>query len=335
MSELEGFLQAIAEEPGDETNWLVMSDWLEDHDDPHRAELVRLQRSLPKRLGSAARKHAEERVRDLLLAGVQPCGPIRASSIGMDLTLVPAGSFRMGSPVRESRRMMDETLHPVRITEACWMGVYAVTQAQFRAVADANPSHFVPGRAGLEASDTSRFPVDSATWEEADRFCRTLTRRERVEATGWEYRLPTEAEWEYACRAWIATRWPFHFGRSIESSRANFDARHLYPRDYDPDRPTIGHPVEVGRYTPNAFGLYDMHGNIDEWCSDWFDGGYYRDSPRDDPPGPPDGSSKCYRGGAWSGQGEDCRAAVRIGRPTDDADSRIGFRVVLARVRDV
>jgi len=196
-----------------------------------------------------------------------------------------------------------------------------------------HPSQFLPGRLGIEASDTSRFPVDSATWEEADRFCRTLTRRERVEATGWEYRLPTEAEWEYACRAWISTRWPFHFGRSIESSRANFDAQYLYPRDYDPDRPTIGHPVEVGRYTPNAFGLYDMHGNIDEWCSDWFDGGYYRESPIDDPTGPPDGSSKCYRGGAWSGQGEDCRAAVRIGRLTDDADDRIGFRVVLARVR--
>jgi uncharacterized protein (TIGR02996 family) len=333
MSELEDFLQAIDDDPADETNWLVMADWLEDNGDPRRAELVRLQRSLPTRLGGEARRHAEERVRDLLFAGVAPCVPLRHATIGMKLALVPAGSFRMGSPVRESRRMADETLHPVRITRPFWMGVYAVTQAQYQAVMDANPSHFVEGRAGLEGVDTSRFPVDSATWEEADRFCRTLTRRERREASGWEYRLPTEAEWEYACRAWTSTRWPFHFGRSIGPALANFDARHLFPIDYDPARPTIGHPVEVGTYRPNAFGLYDMHGNIDEWCSDWFDGGYYAVSLRDDPTGPPDGQSKCYRGGAWSGQGEDCRAAVRIGRSTDDADSRIGFRVVLARVR--
>ena len=115
MSELDGFLQAIGEDPADETNWLVMSDWLEENDDPRRAEMVRLQRSLPKRLGSVARKHADERIRDLLLAGVRPCVPIRHSTVGMDLTLIPAGAFRMGSPVRESRRMIDETLHPVRI----------------------------------------------------------------------------------------------------------------------------------------------------------------------------------------------------------------------------
>ena len=334
MSELEGFLQAISEDPADETNWLVMSDWLEENDDPRRAEVVRLQRSLPNRLGRAARHHAEERIRDLLVAGVRPCVPIRPSGIGMDLTLVPAGAFRMGSPVRESRRMVDETLHPVRITQAFWMGVYPVTQAQFEAVLDTNPSHFIPGRGGLEVADTSRYPVDSATWEEAHRFCRTLTQRERVEAQGLEYRLPTEAEWEYACRAWTSSRWPFHYGKSLDPTLANFDARHPYPIAYDDKRTTIGHPVEVGSYTPNAFGLYDMHGNIDEWCADWFEGGYYMESPRDDPTGPPEGQSKCYRGGAWSGQGEDCRSAVRIGRPTDDADARIGFRVVLARVRE-
>ncbi len=334
MSELEGFLQAISEEPADETNWLVMSDWLEENGDPQRAELVRLQRSLQTRIRSTARQQAEERIRDLLVAGVRLCSPIRPSSIGMDLALVPAGSFRMGSPVRESRRMADETLHPVRITQAFWMGVYAVTQAQFQAVTDTNPSHFLPGRDGVDARDTSRFPVDSATWEQADQFCRTLTRLERIETTGWAYRLPTEAEWEYACRAWTSSRWPFHFGKRLDPTLANFDARYPYPIAYDESRISIGHPVEVGRYPPNAWGLYDLHGNIDEWCSDWFGSNYYQESERDDPTGPLDGQSKCYRGGAWSGQGEDCRAAVRIGRGTDDADSRIGFRVVLARVKE-
>ena len=96
--------------------------------------------------------------------------------------------------------------------------------------------------------------------------------------------------------------------KSLGPTLANFDVRHPYPIDYDDSRTSIGHPVEVGRYPPNAWGLYDMHGNIDEWCSDWFGSNYYQESERDDPTGPLDGQSKCYRGGAWSGQGEDCRA---------------------------
>ena len=330
MSQLDSFHQAIRDDPADETNWLVMADWLEENDDPRRADLVRLQRSLQTRVKGVDRRVAEDSIRDLLLAGVPPCAPIRASGIGMDLALIPAGAFRMGSPVRESRRMADEQLHPVRITRAFWMGVHAVTQAQFQAVTGSNPSHFVPD---LDEADTSRFPVESVTWEQADQFCRALTRRERVEAGGWEYRLPTEAEWEYACRAWTSTRWPFHFGKRIDDTLANFDSRRLYPKHYDPARPIVGHPVEVGRYRPNAFGLYDMHGNVDEWCSDWFASTYYEESPPDDPTGPEGSESKCYRGGAWSGHGEDCRAAVRIGRAADDADPRIGFRVVLGRVR--
>jgi sulfatase modifying factor 1 len=144
-----------------------------------------------------------------------------------------------------------------------------------------------------------------------------------------KYRLPTEAEWEYAARAMSTT--PFHFGTSLDSTQANFDGN--FPYGKGADGPYIQRTCPVGRYPPNAFGLYDMHGNIHEWCSDWFDRDYYRTSPRTDPTGPARGTQRVQRGGCWRCTSRMCRAANRdFDRPAV-RDLNVGFRVVLTLAR--
>jgi uncharacterized protein (TIGR02996 family) len=333
MNALDGILETIRDEPGDPTHWLILADWLEEEGQTARAELLRLQRSLPDSKG-AAREKAAGRVRELLAEGIRPCLPAWFSSCGMELALIPAGRFRMGSPVRELRRMDDEPLHDVQITRAFYMGIHPVTQQEYKDVTGRNPSYFTARRRTCPGQDTRRFPVESVSWEQSQSFCRKLTRTERTVARGWEYRLPTEAEWEYACRAWQPNRFPFHFGLTLTTAQANFNGEFPYP-PHEPDLTgtVLDRPTPVGTYRPNGFGLFDMHGNIDEWVADWFDVEYYRSSPLEDPQGPEAGDGKVIRGGSWLGQGEDCRAAVRIGHDPEDSNHSQGFRVVFAPLR--
>ena len=149
----------------------------------------------------------------------------------------------------------------------------------------------------------------SALWEEAVEFCHKLSARPQEQAAGRSYRLPTEAEWEYACREAGALKTPFHFGAKLGSEQANFDGN--CPYGGADKGPWLHRTTPVGSYKPNAFGLFDMHGNVWEWCQDWYDDNYYSQSPRQDPQGPQNGSYRVLRGGSWFNDGCGCRSAIR------------------------
>jgi formylglycine-generating enzyme required for sulfatase activity len=191
------------------------------------------------------------------------------------------------------------------------MAQMEVTQAQYRQITGANPSLF-------KGDD---LPVETVSWEEAVAFCRKLTDRE-----GFPYGLPTEAQWEYACRAGTTT--PFNTGQIISTDQANYDGDHTYGngrKGIDPQKTR-----EVGGLAPNAFGLYDMHGNVWEWCSDWYDEKYYAGSPGVDPSGPSGGATyRVLRGGSWNYNPGICRSANRDWITPNLRYSNVGFRIVL------
>lgn len=225
------------------------------------------------------------------------------NNVTMKLVLIPAGKFQMGSPDSESGRNSNEgPQHEVTISEPFYMGTYEVTQEQYEAVTGNNPSYF--------KSKTN--PVEKVSWNDAAKFCDKLSQK-----TGKVVRLPTEAEWEYACRA--GTKTPFYMGESISSDEANYKSK-------DEDRQRT---VPVGTFKPNGFGLYDMHGNVHEWCSDWY-ADSYANAGNIDPEGPM-GADHVARGGSWYNSPQYCRSASRAGLlPDFDGKARIGFRVVLA-----
>jgi formylglycine-generating enzyme required for sulfatase activity len=273
----------------------------------------------------------EEQVRSLLQAGVQPCVAARTNSLGMEFVLVRPGTFWMGSPASEPNRYPDEgPRHRVRITRPFYLGRVLVTQEQYEQVTGRRPSSFAPEgseAAAVAGLDTSRFPVESVSWDDAVAFCAALAARPAESGAGRSYRLPTEAEWEYACRAGAAWSAPFHQGHALSSWEANFDGSQ--PQGRARIGPNLRRPCTVGSYRPNAFGLYDMHGNVWEWCQDWYDERYYERSPAIDPTGPESGESKVLRGGSFSQLGSSCRAAIRFGRHPRLVSGMDGFRVVL------
>jgi formylglycine-generating enzyme required for sulfatase activity/tRNA A-37 threonylcarbamoyl transferase component Bud32 len=253
-----------------------------------------------------------------------PPGPAESfvNSIGMKMMLIPAGRFLMGAPPNEPEHGEDEVpQHEVEIKKPFYLGAFEVTQGEYRALMDVNPSQFSPLGAGAAKlggiADTSKYPVDSVSWEDAREFCRRLTAREKL---GFVYRLPTEAEWEYACRAKTTT--PFYFGSRISAADANFDGRSPYGgappgAAYEATRP-------VGSYPPNAFGLFDMYGNVFEWCQDH----YVEYSIKLQPGGSGKGNGpRVMRGGAWLSRGADCRSAKRHQSEQDFKDNFVGFRV--------
>jgi formylglycine-generating enzyme required for sulfatase activity len=238
------------------------------------------------------------------------------NSVGMRLVLIPAGKFVMGSPADEKGRFPNERQREVEITKPFYMGVHEVTQKQYREVTGNNPSFFSKqgkGQDRVKAQDTDSFPVENVTWQQAVDFCKKLSDLPAEKKAGRVYRLPTEAEWEYACRAGSTTA--FHQGASLNPNQANF-----------------GHGIErtckVGSYRANAWGLHDMHGNVAEWCADWFRPGYSRGSPTKDPKGPSSGNHRVIRGGGWVAPEGRCRAAVRFGGSPDLRQPQVGFRVV-------
>jgi formylglycine-generating enzyme required for sulfatase activity len=156
-------------------------------------------------------------------------------------------------------------------------------------------------------------------------FCRLLSALPGE--AGRVYRLPTEAEWEYACRAWGTAAMPFHLGFDLQRPDACFDWRVPYGRDVVREDTGPEHPFPVGQFRPNAWGLHDMHGNLDEWCADWFDQHYYEISPRQDPTGPAEGTMKVLRGGSFNDNAEWCRAAFRYRNERDSESLTVGFRV--------
>jgi len=223
-------------------------------------------------------------------------------AVTMKLIPIPAGQFMMGSPDSELGHDEFEGRHEVTLSKPFYMGVTEVTQAQYQAIMGTNPSLF-KGEAN---------PVDSVSWNEATEFCKKLSGKTRQAA-----RLPTEAEWEYACRAGSKTS--YCFGDTDEGLR---DYAWYNGADFD------GKTHSVGRKKPNAWGLYDMHGNVWEWCADW-----YRDYPKGavaDPQGPASGAARVLRGGGWGSGSLVCRSAYRFNGAPGSRPSDFGFRVVVS-----
>ena len=236
------------------------------------------------------------------------------------LVWIMPGSFLMGSPKTERGRSPNEGPQTrVTITQGFWMSKYEVTQEDCLAVMEGNPSL---------AKGDPQCPVERITWSDATNYCAKLTIRERAAGrlpAGCAYRLPTEAEWEYACRAGTTTATAF--GNSLGSAQANMSGAHPYGgAALGAERETT---TKVGSYTPNAWGLHDMHGNVWEWCSDWhaesLPGGSVTD-----PQGPPTGTKRVIRGGGWASGGENCRSAKRSAFAPDLGFHVVGFRPVLA-----
>jgi RNA polymerase sigma factor (sigma-70 family) len=248
------------------------------------------------------------------------------NSIGMKLVRIPAGKFKMGCPRDDEDRRGGDDQHEVEITRAFFLGAYTVTQAQYQKVMGKNPSDFSPGgwrSPAVRGIDTRDFPVECVSWDDALAFCKRLSALPAEKAALRIYRLPTEAEWEYACRAGTTT--PFHFGKSLSSTQANFDGTD--PSGGAAKGPFLGRTCKVGSYKPNAWGLYDMHGNVWQICADWFGKDYYRTSPRKDPVGPRTGSGRVVRGGAWGSPARQCRSAMRAFAPRGHRTALIGFRI--------
>ncbi len=235
-----------------------------------------------------------------------------AGGVTMTFVLVPPGKFRMGSPDDEKDRDKDETLHTVVLTEPFDLGKYEVTQQQYQALTGKNPSYF-------QGSD---LPVEQVSWEEARDFGIKLSERRSDQHV---YHMPTGAEWEYACRGGRPSSQPFGIGggRSLSSREANFDGNHPYGgADTGPYLEKI---ASVGSYRANALGLYDMHGNVWEWCADRY--GPYPDGELTDPTGPAEGPHRVIRGGGWGSFGWDCRAANRIRLVPGYRYFNLGFRL--------
>ena len=247
---------------------------------------------------------------------LRPARVVR-NSLGMEFVCVPAGSFLMGSAGKEQGALSDQyPQHPVTLTRDFCMGRFAVTQSQFTAVTGNNPSRF--------ASAGWNRPVENVNFDQAIGFCNALSRRPEEREAGRRYRLPTEAEWEYAARAGSFTQ--YSWGGDSAVDRMNYRGR--YNSDAA-EQPHPGRTMPVGSYPPNAFGLYEMHGNIWEWTGDYYHDNYYLDSPAADPTGPYTGETRTIRGGCWHAVGICCRAAHRFGEETDTEDDFTGFRVVM------
>jgi formylglycine-generating enzyme required for sulfatase activity len=255
------------------------------------------------------------------------------NSIGMKLVLVKPGTFLMGSPADEKERRPDEDQHEVEITRPFYVGVYEVTQEQYERVMGQNPSHFSStggGKDKVKGMDTRQFPVENVLWEEAVGFCRRLSELPEEKEKERTYRLPTEAEWEYVCRGgpFFKRSSPPLFGNSLSSTQANFNGN--YPYGGAVKGQYLKRPAKVGSYPPNPLGLYDLQGNVWEWCADWYDAEYYKHSPRQDPQGPENGKRRVFHGGSWDFNGGFCRAAFRGHYALGERNVNLGFRVVLA-----
>ncbi|NBO91642.1 MAG: TIGR02996 domain-containing protein [Planctomycetia bacterium] len=328
MTDRETLLSAIARQPGDDIAWLALADCLEEEGHNRSADLLRLTRQLRGLARTdAQRAELEKQLTALLKKKARPIVPEFVNSLGMRFALVPPGIFWMGSPDKEPERHSIEHLHEVEITRGFWIGVVPVTQSEYETVMGSNPSHFRAGGAGSDAvadMDTSSFPVENVNWRNATRFCSRLGRLPPERKAKRKYRLPTEAEWEYACRAMTTTA--FAFGTSLSSRHANVDGNQ--PGGRARTGPYLDRTCPVGQYLPNAFGLYDMHGQVWEWCSDYFDPDYGLESPRVDPQGPEDGDRRVLRGGSWYHYTHVSRSATRI-RYAEEIRYDNGLRVVM------
>jgi formylglycine-generating enzyme required for sulfatase activity len=228
-----------------------------------------------------------------------------------EMVFIPPGTFRMGSPPDEVGRSKDEGPQTVvTITRGFWIGTYKVNQREYQFVTSSNPSIF---------NQDPELPVETVDWADAMNYCARLTERQRASrdlSTNSFYRLPTEAEWEYACRALTSTRYSY----GDDPGYTNLMNYAWYGENSD----RITH--RGGQKLPNPWGLYDMHGGLWEWCMDWY--GPYAGGSAVDPAGPSKGEFRVFRGGSWGCEPEECRSAQRDFNPEGET-AYVGFRVVL------
>jgi formylglycine-generating enzyme required for sulfatase activity len=245
---------------------------------------------------------------------------------GIKLCWCPAGRFKMGSPPNEPKRRPDEDQVEVTLTKGFWTGKCEVTQGQWKRVVGKLPGELTP--AGGEGDD---LPVYNVNYAEAEGFCRKLTESARESGDlprEWEFRLPTEAQWEYACRA--GTKTATSFGDKLSSRQANFQSK---PYNGAEEGPSLKRATKVGSYPANAWGLHDMHGNVVEWCRDWYHaklpGGKDPDLSSVRGTMNRDGTfSRSRRGSAWTDEGWASRSALRQRFEPERRADHIGFRVV-------
>ena len=229
-----------------------------------------------------------------------------------NFVLIRGGEFTMGSPIYELGRSVDEVQHQVKVSDF-YMSKYEVTQAEWESVTGANPFDF----------KGKTFPAEQVSWDDCQAFIQALNRK-----TGKKYRLPTEAEWEYACRAGTTT--PFNTGGNLTTEQASFNGSYSYNENQRCKY--TEKTIAVDSFAPNAWGLYNMHGNVSEWCSDWYDENYYAACKAkgvvENPTGPASGECRVMRGGLRYGYAKSCRSAYRCSSTSDFRAYGVGLRLV-------
>lgn len=338
--EIRTFLASIPDDPG---TALVLADYLQEHGDANeqlQGELLHLVYTLTRAVEDERRTSLENRMRELLRQDVRAIGPCRrlvlSGKVVMDFTWVPCGTFLMGSPLYEKGRAphKDDSIrsepdegpmHEVTLTRGFWMGTTPLTQAQYAAIMDNNPSWNSSRSADVELENRDK-PVQEVTWEMAVEFLQKLTMLVGKSESGIHFRLPTEAEWEYACRAGTTTR--FWSG----DSEADLDRVGWYGGNSPVEKEWADFEMHPVGKAANAFGLFDVHGNVWEWCADVFDENFYARSPSRDPFCTDDENGetemKVIRGGdAWD-EADACRSGARNFYPQDCSHNDISIRVV-------
>ena len=249
-----------------------------------------------------------------------------SNSIGMVFKRIPAGEFTMGVPDQDNRYPypLPAVPHQVRLNRPYYLGIYEVTQGEYQRVMGENPSWHSPERFDSDRVPgivTTTLPVEQVSWNDAVEFCRRLSDRPQERAAGRSYRLPTEAEWEYACRSGSSEPYPLNASWDNDNGSGEIAGRDPHPVF------SMIPPSPVGSFPPNAFGIHDMRGNVFEWCEDWFLREYYSESPTDNPTGPSGGYLKTIRGWDWTFIGTQCKDFLITSAPWQK-NRYIGFRVV-------
>jgi uncharacterized protein (TIGR02996 family) len=309
LSLLDDLLAGIVSEPQEETRWLVLADYLEENNAERCGELLRLHRRL---LATCCEpdKHPERgawqrRIVELINQFVYPCVPQERVLLGegleMKFSFIPPGEFLMGSNDSDPAAP-GSPVHKVKLTSGFYLGIQQVTQAQWKAVMGTNPSY----------SEGVEHPVTNVSWDGCQEFCQQMTKRLKRKGV---CRLPTEAEWEYACRAGTTTQFYTGDADTVLKMAAWFS-----------DNSTRKHHP-VGELAANAWGIYDMHGNVWEWCGDWFE--HYSAEEQIDPTGPVEGVARVNRGGSAYSDAINCRSQSRQWYTPAYQERFLGFRVCL------
>jgi formylglycine-generating enzyme required for sulfatase activity len=234
------------------------------------------------------------------------------ASVQLDMLWVEPGTFTMGSPTTETGRGTNETEHNVTLTQGFYLGKYEVTQAQYEAVMTGNTVSL--SATPSEWPNNPNRPVEKVSWADAQIFLTRLNAQQSANIpAGWAYVLPTESQWEYACRAGTTTK--YSWGNDTNATRANYSVSGL------------SQTRDVGYYAANPLGFFDMHGNVWEWTADWYQAAYPTGNPVVDPTGPASGSYRVRRGGSWDHEGTNLRSAMRNSHSPSIRNGVIGFRV--------